>query len=231
MSHSDSEVNRTKGEFKKKLHVELKAKNLIKSQHYAALKNRIRTLRNARLLFAAASNNTESIEKQLALGASPNSADVHGRSALHIAASKGYTDVVKLLLERGADPNQNDKLCNTPLHLAACTHNLSIISLLLKAGADVRKLDLYGKNPLQLAESKLHILQRSWREGSIEMIQVRAELQLIVDILISVYKQQTPETNVDNLQLMKLSLNSEAPETVDDQMSKLLTELQGIKIS
>lgn len=183
MSHSDSEVNRTKGEFKKKLHVELKAKNLIREARginkCGSLKQRIKTLRDARLLFAAASNNTDCIEKQLALGASPNCADLHGRSALHIAASKGYTNVVKLLLERGANPNQNDKLCNTPLHLAACTHNLSIISLLLKAGADVRKLDLYGKNPLQLAESKLHILQRGWREGAIEMIQIRAELQLV----------------------------------------------------
>ncbi|RZC40424.1 ankyrin repeat domain-containing protein 54 [Asbolus verrucosus] len=233
MSHSDSEINKSKGELKKKLHMEFKAKNLMKgltNSQCATLKRRIKTLKDARLFYAAARNNTEAVEKQLVLGASPDCQDVHGRSALHVAASKGYTEIVKLLLERGADPNQNDKLHNTPLHLAACTHNLSIISLLLKAGADARKLDLYGKNPLQLAESKLQLLQRSWREGSIEMIQVRAELQLIVDILISV-TSQTPQTNVEDLQMMKLSLNSDVAESVDDQMSKLLMELQGFKIS
>jgi ankyrin repeat protein len=176
MSHSDSEINKTKGELNKKLHVELKAKNLLSSHYAVLLKRRIKS----RLLGAVSRNNTEAVDTYLALGASPDCSDSQGRSALHIAASKGYSDVVKLLLERGANPNQRDRLCNTPLHLAACTHNLSIISLLLKAGADARKLDLYGKSPLQLAESKLQLLQRSWRAGSIEMIQVRAELQLVV---------------------------------------------------
>lgn len=181
MSHSDSELNKSRDEFRKKLHVELKAKNLmnrLSHSQYTNLKKSI-PLRHARILNAAGQNNVEVVTTQLNLGASPNCSDIHGRSALHIAASKGYTDVVKLLLERGANPNVKDKLKNTPLHLAACTHNLSVISLLLQAGADVRKLDLYGKNPLQLAQSKLQLLQRSWREGSIEMIQVRAELQLV----------------------------------------------------
>lgn len=182
MSHSDSELNKSRDAYKKKLNVAFKAKHLmnrLSRTQYAQLKKSLRSLKHSKVLIAAAQNNVEVVTNQLNSGANPNCADMHGRSPLHLAASKGYIDIVKLLLEKGADPNIQDKLKNTPLHLAACSHNFQIISLLLHAGADVRNLDLYGKNPLHLAQSKLQLLQRSWREGSIEMAHVRTQLQLV----------------------------------------------------
>ena len=41
--------------------------------------------------------------------------------------------------------------------------------------------------------------------------------------------QASATTDVDEL-MRKLSLNAETPESVDNQMSKLLKELEGIKI-
>ena len=153
-------------------------KGLTKNQ-LAGLRYNMIFKRDCKVIFYAHSNNTEGIKEQILLGASPDCTDMMGRSALHIATSRGHIEVVKLLLESGADPNRRDRLYNTPLHLAACIHNFAIISLLLKAGADVRQLDVRGKNPLQLAQGKLQLLQRSWREGLIETIQVRSELESV----------------------------------------------------
>lgn len=133
----------------------------------------------AKLLLAVSVNNTERVKRLLDLGVSPNSTDHQLRSGLHLAASKGYVEMVKLLLQHGADPNLTDIIKNTPLHLAACLNNLEIITLLLSAGANLKSLDHYGRTPLQLAESKLQLLQRSWKEGTIEMVQLISQLQTV----------------------------------------------------
>lgn len=58
----------------------------------------------------------------------------------------------------------------------------------------------------------------------------------IVDVMISLWKRKEEGTwghhreNVDDLELMKLNLNSDPPEEVDDQMDKLLSELQSFSI-
>lgn len=54
--------------------------------------------------------------------------------------------------------------------------------------------------------------------------------------MISMWKRKEQGTwghhreNVDDLELIKLSLNSDPPEQVDDQMDKLLSELQSFSI-
>lgn len=133
----------------------------------------------AKLLLAVSVNNVERVQRLLDLGISPNSTDHQFRSGLHLAASKGYVEMVKLLLQYGADPNLTDIIKNTPLHLAACLNNLEIITLLLSAGANIKSLDHYGRTPLQLAQSKLQLLQRSWKEGTIEMVQLIRQLQMV----------------------------------------------------
>lgn len=162
------------------LRTPFKAKQMINNEFKKILKNRPHPeLEEQRLLLAVTTNNTEKVQKLLESGVSANSTDRQKRSALHLAASRGYIEIVKLLLHHGADPNKQDIIQNTPLHLAACINNLQIVTLLLNAGADVRSLDIYGRNPLQLAESKLQLLQRSWREGAIEMVHLRSQLQMV----------------------------------------------------
>ncbi|KAG5874973.1 hypothetical protein JTB14_026374 [Gonioctena quinquepunctata] len=236
MSHSDSEIkDDTKSKIRNQLHMEFKAKNKIKTpEEIWKLEKRLRPYyQEIRLLEAVNTNNTEEVKRLLQRGVSPNSTDFEMRSALHVAVSRGYADIVELLLDHGADPNKRDMIQNTPLHLAACVHNLSIISMLINAKADVSCLDLHGRNPFQLASSKLQLLQRGWREGTIEMIKLREELKQVVDLLLSILMRGIEEklekmnhSDVDDLQMMKLSLDSGPAEELDDQMTKLLEEIK-----
>lgn len=175
-SHSDSEIKSSQT-------LRLKKSVLFKPTRskYNHLKNYpvntfLPTLQEQRLLTAVSTNNTETVKNLLESGVSPNTTDGL-RSALHLAASKGYAEIVELLLKYGADPNKQDIVQNTALHLAACTSNLQIITLLINGGADITSLDIHGRNPVQLAKSKLDILRKSWKEGAIEMIQLRSQLQ------------------------------------------------------
>ena len=111
----------------------------------------------------------------LVSGASPNSRDKVGRSALHIACANTFGEdrstvtgpdyeIAKLLLERGSNVHTNDKHGHTALH-AVCDNipeipeaegpvesaNIKVIDLLLKAGARVNGVDSYRVTPLHLA--------------------------------------------------------------------------------
>lgn len=147
-------------------------KEILKTRLYPVLQEQ-------RLLLAVTTNNTKRVQTLLQQGVSANSADRQSRSALHLAASRGYVDIVRLLLAYGADPNRRDVIQNTPLHLAACLNNLEIVTMLLKAGADAKSIDIYGRNPLQVAKSKLQLLQKGWKEGAIEMVQLKSQLQMV----------------------------------------------------
>lgn len=147
-------------------------KRILKIRPHSALQEKI-------FLFAISTNNTERVHKLLKSGIDANVTDEQLRSALHLATSKGYVEIVRLLLDYGADPNKLDSIHNTPLHLAACLNNFQIIKMLLDAGADVRSLDAYGRNPVQLAQSKLQLLRLSWREGTIEVMQLRKQIQQV----------------------------------------------------
>lgn len=185
MSHSDSEVKDDVMEkvrrLKKQLHIEFKAKRKqTTSYDLRQLKKKWNPVyQEVRLIQAVNTHHTEEVRRLLESGVSANVTDTEKRSGLHIACSKGYADIVELLLKHGADPNQRDMIQNTPLHLAACVHNYPIISMLINAKADVHSLDSHGRNPFQLASSKLQMLQRGWRQGAIEMIKLREELQQV----------------------------------------------------
>lgn len=189
MSHSDSEVKDDVMEkvrkLKKQLHIEFKAKRkMTTSCDIRQFRKKLNPLyQEIKLIQAVNTHHTEEVKRLLESGVSANSTDTEKRSGLHIACSKGYADIVELLLRHGANPNQRDMIQNTPLHLAACVHNYPIISMLINAKADVHSLDSHGRNPFQLALSKLQMLQRGWREGAIEMIQLKGELVQVGCIL------------------------------------------------
>lgn len=186
-SHSDSEL-KTCSKIKSKKNLQptaLKAtKRFINRKVSPAIESllketHVNTINERRLFIASSTNNTDSVEELLKGGVNVNSVDKQRRSALHLASSKGYAQVADVLLRYGADPNAQDILGNTPLHLAACVSNIPIITLLLLAGANVTHQDMHGRNPVQLAQSKLQILQQSWRYGAIEMMEVKCQLQLV----------------------------------------------------
>lgn len=128
-------------------------------------------------------NNTDAVHDLLRQGVNPNASDSLLRSPLHMAACRGFKEIVTLLVKYGADPNQKDIIGNTALHLAACTNKIETVTVLLDAGTDVNSVDLFGRNPLQLAQSKLQLLQQTRREGAVELVQLRIQLQQVIMLL------------------------------------------------
>ena len=51
----------------------------------------------------------ETLQRMLALGSDPTSADYDGRTPLHLAASEGHLEVIKYLQHHGADFLQKDR--------------------------------------------------------------------------------------------------------------------------
>lgn len=112
------------------------------------------------LLRAVDRDHYEIVRLLLDAGASPNTTDKEGRSALMTAAWKNHADTLQLLITRGADVNARDHRRRNALHnLAAdkeCRYGWDegIVRLLLRAGCKVSGLeaqDELGRTPLHWA--------------------------------------------------------------------------------
>lgn len=180
---------------------------------------------------AASTNNTDAVERLLAAGVDPNSADEYERSPLHLAACRGYVEVVKLLLRHGADPNVKDSLGNTPLHLAACTSHIPIVIELLDAGTDVSSHDRHGRNPVQLAQSKLKLIQmRPSGAGRYEETrQVIGEICLIVEMMYKYMRlQKADPSDLEGVRKRLESLSTRRQ--VDSEVQNLLDSLDALNL-
>jgi uncharacterized protein len=104
------------------------------------------------LIYAARSNDVESVKILLAAGADINQVTGYGWSPLLVATQNRYYKLGAFLLDHGADPNLTNKGGWTPLYLATDNRNiesgdypvrkgdmdhLAFIELLLEKGADV----------------------------------------------------------------------------------------------
>eukprot|EP00798_Chlamydomonas_sp_ICE-L_P004382 gene4382-14507_t len=83
--------------------------------------------------------NKEKLESYLKNGASPNLANVDGRTALHIACRGGQQqmDLVDVLLDYGAQPSTRDKFGRTPLLEAVDKSRLHVLDSLLDKEANL----------------------------------------------------------------------------------------------
>jgi len=92
------------------------------------------------------------VKKCISEGASVDSADSSGRTALIEAAWGGFGPIVDLLLEKGASINAADSSGFTALMRAVEEGHGTIIEKLLKKGADVNtRGNVRGSTPLMLA--------------------------------------------------------------------------------
>jgi ankyrin repeat protein len=89
-------------------------------------------------------------------GASIDTKDENGQTALHYASAANNYETVNLLLKEGADIEGKDKNGNTALLLAASKGHTATFMLLLDRGADFRTKNKDGFTPLHLAESNGH---------------------------------------------------------------------------
>lgn len=116
--------------------------------------------KDAKLLWAAWRAQIMCMTKLLSTGASPNSADGEGRSALHLACCNANPTSVKLLLSHGAKINCFDKQkLAAPLFCAVASGTSAeaenVVQVLLDAGADIN----FGLH--QLGVSALHVAVRA----------------------------------------------------------------------
>ena len=105
-------------------------------------------LGRTQLWWAAKDGRLEDVQRLLAEGADPNTADVDGEGPLHAAARWGQVAVVQALLSHGADAGAKALYGATPLQLSILQAQVDAAQALLKHGADANARDLFGKSPL-----------------------------------------------------------------------------------
>ena len=111
---------------------------------------------NAQLLVAARQVDLDGIQKSLDRGASPNSRNREGKTALFLGIEKNHIAIVRMMLAAGADVNLASLQKVTPLIAAAYAGNSEIVSLLLDKGAKLEEEDRLHKSALVYAAGMGH---------------------------------------------------------------------------
>ena len=115
-----------------------------------------------RVIEAAALGDLIEISGLIGLGASVNSCDHSGRSALHLASAEGRLEIVEYLIEHNANLFIKDKWGNEPLHEACMAGHTAVIQALIRAGAILSsefKLEMEMKIRNFAAQGKLKELK------------------------------------------------------------------------
>jgi uncharacterized protein len=106
---------------------------------------------NEKLLTAIRSNRLDAIHAALGAGASPNTSDSRGASALMYAVLYSDPTIVSLLLLRGAQQNHSDADGASPLLWAV--NDVLKTRMLLQAGANVNVTSKFGMTPILVASA------------------------------------------------------------------------------
>ena len=122
------------------------------------------------LTIAAEGGEVETVKALLAQGATPDTPDRHGLTALIRASRNGNLKIVKALLAAGATPNMNDGFVNgwTPMLHAIHKNQPEVVILLIDAGADVNGRAPNGCTPLMFAagEGQLGVVTLLLEKGA-----------------------------------------------------------------
>lgn len=154
-------------------------------------------------------NNFEMAKILVEAGADVDSAGDQGQTALHLACCKSNFKMLKFLIERkSADVCAKDQQGRTPLHWAAMygdkNNKSRLLEVLLKNQADPRALDNDGKKPIDYLQED--------------------EDKKVFEMLWSHEKNLPPVED-------KVTTEVEAEISEGPQVSDLVEELRGVKIS
>lgn len=111
----------------------------------------------AQLFVAAEKGNTAEVLKLLKDGASVNSQDERGRTAIMAATHRNQVDTVKVLIQAGADIHIRDNMLDNPFLYAGAEGLLNILKLTIEAGADTKITNRYGGTALIPAAERGHV--------------------------------------------------------------------------
>lgn len=99
-------------------------------------------------------------------GASLETRDEQGRTAMHIAAERGFSKTIELLVELGANINAQDNHKETPLHRAARQpHAAATTALLIMNGADITIKNRFGDTAFTMVKEEgqtKKVLRGAW---------------------------------------------------------------------
>ncbi|MFD6279829.1 ankyrin repeat domain-containing protein [Streptomyces sp. NPDC060209] len=112
----------------------------------------------ARSLFEALYDDENAVVQALRAGASAESSDEEGTTALYLAAVQDLPGAVRLLLAAGADPNRasGPEAGDQPLCGAACGGHAEVVGALLSAGAEPDLSEEFGFTALRWAAGLGH---------------------------------------------------------------------------
>ena len=125
------------------------------TQHFKELEMDVYFLENqltntVPLHFAAMSDNAETIERLIQIGAKLNEIDSVQCTPLHYAATNGHLTAYQLIMEN--NPTKNPECGNmTPFHMAAKHDHLSICELIIDNVEDKNPKNVNGETPLHYA--------------------------------------------------------------------------------
>ncbi|MGW4936509.1 ankyrin repeat domain-containing protein [Streptomyces sp. NPDC004166] len=103
------------------------------------------------LITAVHEGDEDTVVRLLRSGASPESADAEGQTALYLASVGDAPGIVRLLLAAGADPDRLSADADAPLCGAACGGHTEVVQALLAAGATADLEEEYGFRALTWA--------------------------------------------------------------------------------
>ncbi|MER6356525.1 ankyrin repeat domain-containing protein [Streptomyces sp. NPDC001634] len=108
------------------------------------------------LFTAVYEGDEDAVVRLLRAGASPESVDAEGQTALYLAAVSDAPGTVRLLLATGADPDRLSAGADAPLCGAACGGHTEVVRALLAAGATPDLVEEYGFRALTWAVQRGH---------------------------------------------------------------------------
>ena len=95
--------------------------------------------------------NLSDVQLAISNGASINSRNKFGETALMKASYHGHFKIVKYLIENGADVNAKSKIGTTALMEGVLNNNINITKYLIENGADVNAKNIANVNALMIA--------------------------------------------------------------------------------
>ncbi|MGP4042802.1 ankyrin repeat domain-containing protein [Streptomyces sp. 2A115] len=110
----------------------------------------------AGLFTAVYESDEDAVVRQLRAGASPESVDEDGQTALYLAAVNDEPGVVRLLLAAGAAPDRLSEGTDSPLCGAACGGHTEVVRTLLVSGAQPDLVEAFGFTALTWAVQRGH---------------------------------------------------------------------------
>jgi ankyrin repeat protein len=104
-------------------------------------------------MIATAEGHPDTVQALIDAGATVNTANQHGRTALMFAAKYGFDDIVLTLVKKGADVNlaSNDEEGLSALMAASARGKNGVVEILLKNGANVNAKSKTGMTSLDYA--------------------------------------------------------------------------------